>query len=136
MQSRLGLDLQKSWSSLEKVLVSAVEVLTATLTLLNTESCVQKLFYHHHCSESTLTLRWQPSHLFLRVSGDAGPLVFLNTVGPEVGQVLRAVPTPKQIHGLCREKFHKKKLALNSKPHLTPTDHHHHLCIPYPHFFA
>lgn len=44
MQSCLGLDLQKSCSSLEKVLVSAGEVLTATLTLLNTESCVQKLF--------------------------------------------------------------------------------------------
>ncbi len=43
------------------------------------------------------------THLFLSVSGDAGPLVLLNAVSPEVSEVLCAIPAPKQVHSLCRE---------------------------------
>lgn len=51
-----------------------------------------------------------PTHFFLRVSGDARPLVFLHAVSPEVSQVLRAVPAPEQVHGLCGEQTFKTLL--------------------------
>lgn len=130
-----SLVLSRSQSQYEKVLVSAGVLPTM---LSNTEFCVQKNFFVTTTAQvwlpqwlCTLTLRWQPPHLFLCVSGDAGPLVFLNTVGPEVCQVLCAVPTPKQVHSLCQERFHKKKWALNNKPHPATADHRHYLCIPY-----
>ena len=57
------------------------------------------------------------SHLLLCVSGDADPLVLLNTVGPEVSQVLCAVPAPKKIHRLCR------KQGANAGQHLGCIQH-------------
>lgn len=62
------------------------------------------------------------SHLFLSVSGDASPLVLLNTVSPEVSQVLCAIPAPKQVHSLCREQTtiaqHVDDLQLYCTKHL------------------
>lgn len=43
----------------------------------------------------------QSAHLFFCVSGDAGPLVLLNAVSPEVSQVLRAIPATEEVHSLC-----------------------------------
>lgn len=53
------------------------------------------------------------SHLFLGVPGDTSPLILLNAVGPEVSQVLRAIPAPKQVHGLCRDEISQVKASLH-----------------------
>lgn len=45
-------------------------------------------------------------HLFFCVPGDAGPLVLLDAVSPEISQILSAIPTPKQVHCLCRTHTH------------------------------
>lgn len=70
----------------------------------------------------------EPAHLFLSISGDAGPLVLLNAVSPEVSQVLRAVPATKQVHGLCREQTSLNNN--NNKLQLNNTEHLHLICIP------
>lgn len=71
----------------------------------------------------------EPAHLFLSISGDAGPLVLLNAVSPEVSQVLRAVPATKQVHGLCREQTSLNNNN-NNKLQLNNTEHLHLICIP------
>lgn len=58
------------------------------------------------CWVSILASCW--SHLFLCVSGETGPLILLHTVGPEICQVLRAIPTSEQIHGLWEKERGEK----------------------------
>lgn len=59
----------------------------------------------------------EPTHLFLSVSGDAGPLVLLDAVSPEVSKVLSSIPATEQVHCLCREQTslnNNNKLQLNT----------------------
>lgn len=103
-----GTEILKQIAAYARLICSEHPVLSWNQDQLNT--CLSSrrhianadVFIGHH--QSSLTSSLQHSHLFLRVSGDAGPLVFLNTVGPEVGQVLSAVPTSKQVHGFCQAK--------------------------------
>lgn len=73
----------------------------------------EKLF--SGCCWVTIITSCLSSHLFLGVSGDTGPLILLHTVGPEICQVLRAIPTSKQIHGLWER---RKKNSVRERPGL------------------